>query len=101
MLARTHITSDWIEVTVTRESDLKTVRRVARWAQRRSLPLKVVVLYKPPSQRTLNRWRSSAPSEFRWRIHGATAAEELARRAEDVATKEGIRPQTDYLQAAI
>jgi hypothetical protein len=89
-----------IEITIAKESELEDVRRIARTAQAQSLRFKVVVLYRPPSSRVLDRWRRITPGEFRWRIHGATAAEALAARAREVAYGEGVRAETEILYRA-
>jgi hypothetical protein len=94
------MTSKQIEVAITEDSELEDVRRIARAARSQSLHLRVVVLYRPPSSRVLDRWRSVTPDELRWRIHGATAAEGLAARARQVAMEEGIRAEMEILNCA-
>lgn len=94
-MSRTFMTAEEIEITMTRPSELKTVRVLARQARRMGVPLIVIVAYDPPPARQLERWRNIVPEEFRWRIHGSTVAEELARDAERIGAEVGVEVRTE------
>lgn len=78
-------------------SGLEAVRHAAIRASRHGAQLEVVVRYRPPSMRDLNRWRRKTPEELRWRIMGAVAAETLAAEANAIAEAEGV-PSSVHLE---
>lgn len=91
-MGQTHISNEVVEVTLSTTEELEHVRAAARCAKRHQVPLSVTVAYRRPSIRTIQAWQQAAPEEFRWSIHGTTAAEALARSATKASIDEGVVP---------
>lgn len=91
-MGQTQISDEVVEVTLSSTEDLEHVKAAARCAKRHRMPLSVTVTYRPPSIRTIQAWQQEAPEEFRWSIHGATAAESLVRRVIEASVGEGVVP---------